>query len=52
MITGTQAEYEPDAGSTKDTSYLALTGELWGAFREYFWEYCPRYNGTALYVIC
>ena len=36
MITGIRAEYEPDAGSTKDTPYLAVTGELWGVFREYF----------------
>ena len=30
MIVGTQAEYQSDAGSTKYTPYLALTGELWG----------------------
>ena len=32
MIAGTRAEYQLDAESTKDTSYLALTGELWGSF--------------------
>ena len=44
MITGTGAEYQSDAGSTKDTPYLALTGELWGVFCEYL----PQYNGTVL----
>ena len=48
MITGTGAEYQSDAGSTKDTPYLALTGELWGVFCEYLWENLPQYNGTAL----
>ena len=50
MIAGTQADYESDAGSTKDAPYLALTGELWGIFCKYFWENWPRYNGTALYI--
>ena len=49
MIAGIQAECQSDAGSTKDTPYLALTGELWGVFCEYLWENWPRYNGTALY---
>ena len=49
MIARTQAEYQSDAGSKKDTPYLALTGELWGDFCKYFWENWPRYNGTALY---
>ena len=30
MIADTQAEYQSDAGSTKDTQYLALTGKQWG----------------------
>ena len=38
MIAWTQAEYQSDVGSTKDTSYLALTGELWGVLCEYFLE--------------
>ena len=38
MITGSEAEYQSDAESTKDTSYLILTGELWGVFCEYLWE--------------
>ena len=50
MITGTEAEYELYAGSTKDTPYLALTGELSGVFCEYSWENWPRYKGTALYI--
>ena len=35
MITGTEAEYQSNARSTKDTPYLALTGELWGIVCEY-----------------
>ena len=50
MNTEIEAEYESDAGSTKDTPYLALMGELWGVFCGYFWENWPRYNGTALYI--
>ena len=33
----------------KDNSYIALNGELWGVFCEYFWENWPNFNGTALY---
>ena len=51
MITGIVAEYQRNAGSTKDTPYLALTGELWGVCCEYLWENWPRYNGTALYNV-
>ena len=53
MFAGTQAEYQSDAGSTKHTPYLTLTGEIWGVFCGYFfwgggnWQ---RYNGTALYL--
>ena len=36
MIAGIQAEYQTDAGSTNDTPYLALTGELLGVFCDYF----------------
>ena len=50
MISGTHAEYQSGAKSTKDTPYLALTGELWGVFWEYVWENWQRYNGTALYM--
>ena len=45
------ADYRSDAGSTRHTTYLPLTGELWGAFCKYLWENWPRYNGTALYCI-
>ena len=43
------AEYQSDGEPTKDTLYLTLTGELWGAFCEYLSENWPGYNGTALY---
>ena len=48
MITGIEAEYQSDSGSTKDTPYLALTGELSGSFCDYLWENWPRSNGIAL----
>ena len=35
---------------TKDTPYLALMGELWGAYCENFQENWPRYNSTVLYI--
>ena len=35
MIVGAHAEYQSDAGFTKDTPYLALTGKLLGVFCEY-----------------
>ena len=50
MIDGTQAEYQSDAGSTKDTPYLALTGELWGVFCKYFFYKIDRII-TALHCI-
>ena len=50
MIIEIEAEYQSDAGTTKDTPYLALTGELWGVFCEYLRENQQRYNGTALYI--
>ena len=34
---------------TKDTSYLALTGELWGVCCEHFGENQPYFNGIAPY---
>ena len=49
MITGTEAEYQSDAGFTKDTPFLSLVGELWGVFCEYLWENWLCYNSTALY---
>ena len=35
MIIGTEAEYQSDAESTKDTPYLALKGGVLDAFCEY-----------------
>ena len=35
MITGIEAEYQSDAGSTNDIPYLTLKGELWGVFCDY-----------------
>ena len=32
------------------TPYLALTGELWGVFRENFKEKLPRYIESAQYM--
>ena len=51
MVAETQAEYQSDAGSTNDTPYLALMGEIWVVFCEYCWENFPCYNGTALYHV-
>ena len=34
----TTAEHKLYFQSTKDTPYLALTGELWDVFREHLWE--------------
>ena len=44
------AESGSDFTFTKDTLYLALTGELWDVFCEDFGENVSRYNGTALYI--
>ena len=33
----------------KDTSYLALTGELWGVFREFFGDKLLRYIESVLH---
>ena len=37
-----------DFSITKGTPYLALTGDLWGVFREFFKEKGPWYIETAL----
>ena len=37
IIAGTEAEYQSEAESTKDSPYLTVTGELWDIFCEYFW---------------
>ena len=55
LITGTETEYQSDTGSTKDTPYLALMGELWRVFCWYFWENWSCYNGNALktvHILC
>ena len=46
----TRAERKPDFKITTHTPYLALTGELWGVYRENLGENWQRYNGTALYI--
>ena len=46
----TNAEHKSEFVFTKDTPYLALTGELWGVYHEIFGEKSPRYNCTALYI--
>ena len=51
MVAGTQAEYQSDAGSTKETPYLTLRGEPWGLCCGDFRENWPCYNGTALYLL-
>ena len=50
IIAGTEAEYQSDAGSTEDTPYCALMGELWDGFCWYFLENWPHHNSTALYI--
>ena len=35
---------------TKDTPYLALSGELWSVFYEYFTRNWPCYKGFLLYI--
>ena len=45
----TEAEYASVFISTKDTPYVAVTGELFGVFCGDLGENWPRYNGTALY---
>ena len=48
----TQCERKPklcsDHELTKDTSYLALTGEQWGVFYEFFGKKIPRYIGSTM----
>ena len=46
----TAAQHKADIELTKDTPYLALTGELLGVCCEDFGENWPCYNGTALYL--
>ena len=43
-----RTEHESKFQLTKDTPYLALTGELWGVCCEDLEENWPLYNSTAL----
>ena len=36
---------------TKDTPYLALSGELWSVFYEYINRNWPCYKGFLLYIV-
>ena len=44
------AEHKSEFKLTTDTSYLALTGELWGVCCKDIGENWPRCNGTAMYL--
>ena len=50
--TMTVAEHKSDLQLTKDTPYLALTGELWGVYCDNLEENWPLYNGTVLTYPC
>ena len=39
-----------DFSITNDTPYIALTGELWGVFLEFFNEYRPRYIESVVVI--
>ena len=45
-----EAEYKSEFEHTKDTPYLALTGELWSVFCGDFEENWQRYNTHTLYI--
>ena len=47
----TATERKSNLKLSRDTPYLALTGELWGVCSEHFKENSLRYNGTALYRV-
>ena len=46
-----EAKCKTEFKTTEDTTYLALTGELWNVFGGDFEENWSRYNGIALYLI-
>ena len=50
MIRQWKAKHASDVIFSKDTPYLALTGELWDVFCEDLGDNWLRYNGTALYI--
>ena len=43
-------KFRSDLAFTNDTPYLALTGEIWGVFNEFFSENWPRYIESVLYT--
>ena len=45
----TEAKHKPEFVLTKDTPYLALTGELWSVYCEDLGENWLHYNGITLY---
>ena len=47
----TVAERASDIRITTVTTYLALTGELWGVYCENIWENRLRYNRTTVYLL-
>ena len=49
-MTMAEVKYTSEVRFTKDTPYLALTGELWGVFCEDLGENLPRYNSTVVVV--
>ena len=42
----TEAKHAPHVIFSNDTQYIALTGGLWGVFREDLVDKWPRYNGN------
>ena len=50
-VTLTNAPFCSDFVLTKDTPYLALTGEIWSVFCEYFSKKQPCYEGFLLYLL-
>ena len=48
-MTATESKW--DFKHTIGTTYLTLTGELWGVYCEDFEENWPSYNSSALYYV-
>ena len=49
LHTERKAKLWSDYKSTIDTPWLALTGEPWGAFSEFFGEQIPQENASTLH---
>ena len=47
----TSAQYRCVYELIKDTPYLALTGELWSVFCEYFLDKWPQHKDVRLYQV-